>query len=403
MTYRSYPGAPTSPTLVLPDEGPSTLMQNDILALQWMYGANYQHNSGNTTYRWNNVTGEMSTNGVREGVPFRNKVLMTIWDGGGIDTYDFSNFATPATIDLGPGDWSTPSRAMLVDLDFRGNVTHLARGCIANALAFRGEYRGYIENARGGSGNDIIYGNELRNELRGNGGSDTLVGGAGNDALIGGGGNDTYYVEGRDTISEAANGGIDAIRSMASCTLGANVENLVLTGAAAINGSGNALANMLLGNAAANLLGGGLGNDQLLGLAGNDRLRGDAGRDTLSGGRGNDVMTGGAGNDTFVFNATPSRSANRDTITDFANAAGNNDRIALENAVFTKLGGSGTHALNPAFFKVGAAADANDFIVYNKATGALFYDVNGNGEGGAIQFATLATRPTLTAGDFLVI
>ena len=116
MTYRAYPGAPL--TLKLPDEGPSTLMQNDIFALQWMYGANYEHNSGNTTYRWNSATGEMSVNGVRMGVPFHNKILMTVWDGGGIDTYDFSNFATPVTVDLRPGGWSTPSRAMLVDLDW---------------------------------------------------------------------------------------------------------------------------------------------------------------------------------------------------------------------------------------------------------------------------------------------
>jgi serralysin len=484
MTYRAYPGVPVNES-DLPDEGPSTLMQNDILALQWMYGANYNYNSKNTTYRWNNVTGEMSVNGVREGVPFHNKVLMTIWDGGGIDTYDFSNFATPATIDLGPGDWSTPSSAMLVDFDDRSNVTHLARGCIANALAFKGDYRGYIENAWGGSGNDIIYGNELRNELRGNGGNDRLVGGAGNDTLVGGAGNDTYYADGGDAILEAANGGTDAVLSSESYTLGANLEfltltgmsaingignalnnqilgnpaanvlrggagrdyllggggddvyytdgsdtimewanagndevdssvtytlganleYLALTGTAAINGYGNALANVLVGNAAANLLASGLGNDLLFGLAGNDRLRGDAGHDTLSGARGNDVMRGGTGNDTFVFDTTPNGWVNRDTIADFANAAGNNDRIALQNAVFTKLGGGvAAHGLNPAFFRAGAAAhDANDFIIYNKGTGTLFYDVNGSGAGGAIHFATLATRPTLTNADFIVI
>ena len=171
-------------TLLLPDEGPSTLMQDDIYALQWMYGANYDHNSGNTTYRWNSATGEMSVNGVGMGVPFHNKILMTVWDGGGIDTYDFSNFATPVTVDLRPGGWSTPSRAKLADLDGHANVTHLARGCIANALAFRGDYHGYIENAWGGSGNDVLTGNELRNELRGNGGNDTLNGGVGNDTAL---------------------------------------------------------------------------------------------------------------------------------------------------------------------------------------------------------------------------
>jgi Ca2+-binding RTX toxin-like protein len=50
-----------------------------------------------------------------------------------------------------------------------------------------------------------------------------------------------------------------------------------------------------------------------------------------------------------------------------------------------------------------AAADANDYIVYNQTTGALFYDSNGSGAGGAIQFATLTNKPTLTASDFVVI
>ena len=94
--------------------------------------------------------------------------------------------------------------------------------------------------------------------------------------------------------------------------------------------------------------------------------------------------------------------ANRDSVADFANLSGNNDTFRLENAIFTKLAAVG--GLNPAFFKAGAAAaDANDYIVYNKLTGALFYDSNGNGAGGAIQFATLATKPTLTSLDFAVI
>ena len=71
--------------------------------------------------------------------------------------------------------------------------------------------------------------------------------------------------------------------------------------------------------------------------------------------------------------------------------AGNNDSFQLENAIFTKLGAAG--ALNGNFFHLGAAAaDANDFIVYNQATGALFYDINGSGAGGAIQIATLNTQ-----------
>lgn len=199
MTYRAYPGAPL--TLDLPDEAPTTLMQNDIYALQWMYGANYGHNAGNTTYRWSGTTGAMSVNGVSEGAPQHHKILMTVWDGGGNDTYDFSNFATSVKVDLNPGGWSTPSKAMLADLDWRADTTHLARGSIANALAFQGDYRGYIENAKGGTGNDVLVGNVLGNALYGNRGLDALFGAAGNDKLTGGLGADAMAGGlGRDTF-----------------------------------------------------------------------------------------------------------------------------------------------------------------------------------------------------------
>jgi Ca2+-binding RTX toxin-like protein len=121
----------------------------------------------------------------------------------------------------------------------------------------------------------------------------------------------------------------------------------------------------------------------------------------LNGGVGHDALTGGAGNDFFVFN-TSLNPANSDVIKDFANVAGNNDRFRLDNAVFTHLGAAGN--LNAAFFHVGAAAaDANDHIIYNKATGALFYDSNGDAAGGSNLFAVLASKPTLTASDFAVI
>ena len=126
------------------------------------------------------------------------------------------------------------------------------------------------------------------------------------------------------------------------------------------------------------------------------------GNDRLIGGVGLDTLAGGANNDIFVFDA-PLVAANRDTITDFSNTAANNDTFHLENAVMTRLG-AGVHALNPAFFWNGAAAhDANDYIVYNRATGGLFYDVNGNGAGGVVALAVLSNRPVLTVSDFVVI
>jgi len=92
-------------------------------------------------------------------------------------------------------------------------------------------------------------------------------------------------------------------------------------------------------------------------------------------------------------------SANRDVVTDFNHVQ---DTFLMDHAVFTKLGGNGP--LKAGFFHLGvAAADADDHIIYNKATGALIYDVNGSAAGGAVQFATLASKPTIAANDFVVV
>src|SRR4029079_4016028 len=134
MTYRSYPGGDTDTVNAI--EFPSTLMQDDILALQWLYGSNYDYNSGNTVYRFDPKTGAMSINGKSQGATFHHKILLTIWDGGGNDTIDFSNYKSNAVIDLAPGAWSTPWQKQLADLDIPNPGVHLARGCIANAQLF---------------------------------------------------------------------------------------------------------------------------------------------------------------------------------------------------------------------------------------------------------------------------
>ena len=108
-------------------------------------------------------------------------------------------------------------------------------------------------------------------------------------------------------------------------------------------------------------------------------------------------LSGGAGKDVFRFTTAPA--ANSDKITDFVAA---DDTIQLENAIFTKL--SATGVVNNAYLKIGTvAADANDYLVYNQATGALFYDADGNGAGAAVQIALLGTHPVLTNADFVVI
>ncbi len=138
----------------------------------------------------------------------------------------------------------------------------------------------------GGAGNDTLHGDEDNDHLDGSEGRDTLVGGAGNDTYVSYG-RDSY---GLDIIVENAGEGIDTVRSSANNTLGANLENLVLTGSASIDGRGNALGNTITGNAAAN---------SIFGLAGNDAIEGNGGSDMLDGGQGNDFLNGGEGDDTL--------------------------------------------------------------------------------------------------------
>jgi len=153
------------------------------------------------------------------------------------------------------------------------------------------------------------------------------------------------------------------------------------------------------GTAAANVKNGTAEADTLSGVGGNDTFNGLAGNDTLKGGAGNDRLTGGLGMDNFVFNSALNASTNKDTILDFKAV---DDTIQLENAIFKKLTATGT--LNAALFRVGTKAlDANDYVVYNKGAGALYYDADGSGAGAAIQFALISTKVALTAADFQVI
>ncbi|WP_194164628.1 M10 family metallopeptidase [Microvirga thermotolerans] len=186
MTYRSYVGASGQ---YMENETwgyAQSLMMDDIAALQHMYGANFSTRSGDTVYRFDPATGEAFIDGQGQGAPGGNRIFETIWDGGGTDTYDLSNYATNLSVDLRPGAWSTLSGAQLAQL----GSGHLARGNIANALLYEGDPRSLIENATGGRGNDTITGNAAANVLKGGAGGDRLAGLGGNDALYGGGGND---------------------------------------------------------------------------------------------------------------------------------------------------------------------------------------------------------------------
>jgi serralysin len=132
----------------------------------------------------------------------------------------------------------------------------------------------------GDNGDDLLLGQDGSDTLNGQEGADTLDGGTGNDQMLGGGGNDSYVVNAaRDLITELVGEGTDSVASSITHVLGANLENLTLTGSGAINGTGNGFGNLITGNAGANSLSGAGGNDILEGGAGNDRLAGGEGAD----------------------------------------------------------------------------------------------------------------------------
>ncbi len=156
----------------------------------------------------------------------------------------------------------------------------------------------------GYEGNDTLIGGGGNDIIEGGAGNDIIDGGTGADTMIGGTGNDTYVVENMDdAITENASEGIDEVQSSLSYTLGANIENLFLTGNDAVNGSGNELDNVLIGNSADNVVSGGAGNDTIAGGTGNDTLYGEAGDDTYiyNIGDGLDHIHDSAGNDTLTM------------------------------------------------------------------------------------------------------
>jgi Ca2+-binding RTX toxin-like protein len=229
-----------------------------------------------------------------------------------------------------------------------------------------------------GTENYDMTGNNLSNTIWGNRGNNTLSGGiGGTDTLVGFLGNDIYLINnGTEVISELANEGTDIAYASVNHVLsaGASIELLStdsIAGVNSINLTGNELGQTLWGNNGANL---------------------------LNGRAGNDTLTGFAGADAFAF-TTALGASNVDVISDFSVV---DDTIALDDAIFAGIGTPG--AFNAAAFAAGAAAaDANDRIVYNQATGQLFYDADGNGAGAAVLFATLTGNPALTASDFAVI
>ncbi|WP_319002999.1 calcium-binding protein [Quatrionicoccus australiensis] len=244
------------------------------------------------------LTGTTAINGTGNAL---NNVLTgnagnnTLDGGAGNDTYVVDNTADVATEAVSEG----------TDL-VQSSVTYTLATNVEN-LTLTGTT---AINGTGNALDNVLIGNSGVNTLTGGAGNDTLDGGTGADKLLGGLGDDTYFIDNAsDIVTENANEGFDIVNSTITLTLAANAEALFLSGTTAINGTGNALNNLVRGNSAVNTLNGGAGNDILEGGAGNDILtdtsgtalfNGGAGDDSITGGTGAEIYLGGLGNDTYT-------------------------------------------------------------------------------------------------------
>ncbi len=259
----------------------------------------------------------------------------------------------------------------------------------------------FDNHLEGNGGANLLRGFDGTDELFGEAGSDRLDGGAGQDGLWGGKGDDTYVVDDAgDTVWEAPDEGIDTVQSSVSFMLYDAVENLVLTGTAAVDGFGSALGNVMKGNAAANRFYGYGGNDLLYGYGGGDSLYGLDGNDRLQGGAGADVVAGGTGSDLFVFAEGEFggvAAGSCDLIHDFYSSEG--DRISL-----VEVDADVMAAGDQAFRLVGDTAfsgAAGELRVFEQ-NGSMMIAGDVNGDGAADFAIQLYGVMTLTAADFIL-
>jgi Ca2+-binding RTX toxin-like protein len=311
----------------------------------------------------------------------------------------------------------------------------------------------------GRGGNDSLIGAGGDDTLLGGTGNDSFDGGMGADSITGGSGSDEFlfrspqsavdritdFVSGSDTLAFDNNAfteigafgefaaGDDRFFAGAGATGGQDAEDRVVYDTSTgnlyydANGSGAGGAQLIAvlegepALSATDITVVGLGgatiegsqgpdrlmgtpfDDTILGRGGNDTIAGAGGNDWLEGGTGQDQVNGGAGNDSFVFREAPTNS-NFDRIADFTSGA---DTLRLDDAAFANIGAEGDFAAGDDRFFAGAGAragqDAEDRLVYNTSTGALWYDADGSGSGGQQLVATLQGAPTLGASDIAVI
>ena len=337
----------------------------------------------------------------------------TLTGGAGADTFIVAmNSGTDTIMDLGDG-----ADAVIVAANAAVIATVIKNWSATASTSNAGQMTlntttfsvDLSASAAGGAGFIVNHTGSNDLKLTGSGMADTLVGGQGFDTLIGGQGNDTYIVKSASTVViEGAKAGSDTVATSITFSIGSidNVENLILLGSGNTYGSGNYLDNLITGN------------------SGNNVLSGAAGSDTLYGGIGNDTLTGGVGNDVFVLGGWTQVAGltwytNTDTITDFKQEGA--DKISLSLNTYAGLAKPGALNANMFWSAKGATQGHNvsDRIVYDTATGALYYDSDGYNPDAskqataeltekaragvaAVKIATIEARPLLSASDFIV-
>jgi Ca2+-binding RTX toxin-like protein len=227
-----------------------------------------------------------------------------------------------------------------------------------------------------------MYGNAGDDSLCGGSGRDTIDGGKGADTMCGGSGNDLFKMNSSgDRVVETSGKGWDTVHSTVSYTLGSNVEAMVLKGTSARTATGNDLDNSICGNRISN------------------RIDGGAGDDTVTGWNGNDTVKGGSGDDLFRFKTAPNETWNVDRIVDFKSS---DDRLGFDNHVFGGLGSEG-HLADSKFHAGSHAHDSSDRIIYDRASGKMYYDADGTGGADQILFAVFNAGTTITHDDLFVV
>ena len=379
------------------------------------------------------ATGSIGIGGtVAEGATVTALPVLADVEGLGVFSYQWLRNgavitgATTVTYAIADGDAETRLSVRVSFTDGAGTtevVTSAQTGPVAFDSRLGDEFantllgNGLRNLMSGLGGNDSLFGDAANDTLFGGAGNDTLDGGAGLDSLDGGAGDDTYRSNGGDTITEGIAGGTDTLQSGATVTaLAANVENLILTGALAINGTGNAGANRITGNGAANTLNGTTGTDMLIGGLGNDIYVTNGG-DTITEGAtgGTDTVQSSATitvlaanvehltlTGTIAINGTGNAGANRIT----GNAAANS--LSGGGNLDTLTGGLGNDTLNGGVSNDSlTGGGGSDRFVFNTTLGTTnidrMSDFNVAADTVALEnaiFAVLGVAGTLTAAAF---